>query len=165
MNTTESTSNHTAYLSGVSEWCSNCHGPSYHEGPTVDGFEHPSDRSLGGRISATYNAYNGDTDPVGGSVATAYLAQVPFEDAGSEISSTRGAAPSSRVMCLTCHRAHGSSAPSAGRWDFNVALLADDGVPFPVRIRCPTPSRTRDRGVSARSVIESDPGLSGSSGG
>jgi hypothetical protein len=30
-------------------------------------------------------------------------------------------------MCLTCHRAHASSAPDAGRWDFNVTLLHEDG--------------------------------------
>jgi hypothetical protein len=32
------------------------------------------------------------------------------------------------VMCLSCHRAHATSAPGAGRWDFNVSLLAEDGV-------------------------------------
>ena len=32
------------------------------------------------------------------------------------------------VMCLSCHRAHASSAPHAGRWDFNVALLSEDGA-------------------------------------
>ncbi len=31
-------------------------------------------------------------------------------------------------MCLSCHRAHASSAPAAGRWDFNVALLDEDGL-------------------------------------
>ena len=30
-------------------------------------------------------------------------------------------------MCLSCHRAHATSSPAAGRWDFKVALLADDG--------------------------------------
>ena len=33
-----------------------------------------------------------------------------------------------RVHCLTCHRAHASSAPQAGRWDFAVEFLIDDGV-------------------------------------
>ena len=28
---------------------------------------------------------------------------------------------------MTCHRAHATSAMDAGRWDFNVSLLVDDG--------------------------------------
>jgi hypothetical protein len=31
-------------------------------------------------------------------------------------------------MCLTCHRAHASSAADAGRWDFQVTLLHEDGA-------------------------------------
>jgi hypothetical protein len=43
------------------------------------------------------------------------------------ITSTEGPSATSRVMCLTCHRAHATSAPNAGRWDFNVTLLDEDG--------------------------------------
>ncbi len=32
------------------------------------------------------------------------------------------------VLCLTCHRAHATSSPDAGRWDFNVTLLFEDGL-------------------------------------
>ena len=28
---------------------------------------------------------------------------------------------------MTCHRAHASSAMDAGRWDFNVTFLSEDG--------------------------------------
>ena len=28
---------------------------------------------------------------------------------------------------MSCHRAHATSAPDAGRWDFNVTGLAEDG--------------------------------------
>ena len=31
-------------------------------------------------------------------------------------------------MCLTCHRAHASSGPNAGRWDFNITFLSEDGL-------------------------------------
>jgi hypothetical protein len=30
-------------------------------------------------------------------------------------------------MCLTCHRAHASSAQYAGRWDFQVTFIHEDG--------------------------------------
>jgi predicted CXXCH cytochrome family protein len=122
----ESPSNHNAYRRGMSDWCANCHG-DYHD---VAGgvFEHAGDAALGVEVSQRYNAYNGDDDPQGGSPGTAYLPQVPFEDPGISTSSRQGPSGGSRVMCLTCHRAHASSAPDAGRWDFNVTLLSDDGV-------------------------------------
>ena len=40
-----------------------------------------------------------------------------------------GPTPSdAEVTCLSCHRAHASSAPHAGRWDFNIATWADEGI-------------------------------------
>ncbi|MCP4250272.1 MAG: hypothetical protein GY778_24780, partial [bacterium] len=82
----ESNSHHTAYRHGISDWCGNCHG-RYHDDfatPMVPGggdpLEHPSDESLDSEIRDHYNGYNGDDDPLGGSVATAYLAAVPSED-------------------------------------------------------------------------------------
>jgi len=125
--TIESDSNHSAYHAGVSDWCANCHGNYHDDG--LSPFEHPSGESLGPDIANWYNGYEGDDNPTGGSVATAYLAEVPFEDAAlpTTTSSTLGPSATSKVMCLTCHRAHASSAPAAGRWDFNVSLLIEDG--------------------------------------
>jgi hypothetical protein len=121
----ESNSNHTAYKSGMSAWCGNCHG-DFHDNNTK--LIHPSGSTVGGSIATTYNLYNGTEDQTGGVAATAYLAAVPFEDAANTTSSTAGPTAGSTVMCLTCHRAHASSAPNAGRWDFNVTLLHEDGV-------------------------------------
>lgn len=122
----ESNGNHTAYRAGVSNWCANCHG-NYHE-TSFAGFEHPGDHNMSGATSPQYNRYDGDDRPTSGTQTTAYLADVPFEDPTAAVNSTQGPQGASRVMCLTCHRAHASSAPSAGRWDFNVALLEDDGA-------------------------------------
>jgi hypothetical protein len=124
--TPETDSHHTAYRAGMSNWCANCHG-RYHVSGSGSGFEHTVDVNLGTTVTQRYNEYRGDADPTGGVQSTAYLAEVPFEEAGNRTSSTTGAGPRSRIMCLSCHRAHGSSAPSAGRWDFNVSLLVDDG--------------------------------------
>jgi len=121
----ESARHHTAYRAGMSDWCGNCHGRYHDQG--VSGFEHPSEENLDATVAQRYNEYNGDDDPTGGVEVTAYLPEVPLEDAAATTSSTSGARVSSRIMCLTCHRAHGSSAPAAGRWDFNVPFLADDG--------------------------------------
>lgn len=121
----ESNTNHTAYQSGMSAWCGNCHG-DFHNGAGL--LEHPSGEALGGTVATRYGQYNGTEDISGGTPATSYLAAVPFEDPANTISSTAGPTASSQVMCLTCHRAHASSAPNSGRWDFNVTLLEEDGV-------------------------------------
>ncbi len=121
----ESQSAHTAYRGGMSAWCGNCHG-DFHRGNAH--LLHPANRALGGRVATTYNLYNGTSDQTGAIAATAYLAEVPFEDPANTVSSTAGPSPSSRISCITCHRAHATSAPDAGRWDFNVSLLHEDGA-------------------------------------
>jgi len=124
----ETPTSHTAYRQGMSNWCGNCHG-NYHENG-ISAFEHENDRNLGPDVRNQYNVYDGDDAPLGGSFATAYLPEVPYQDnrPTNTTNSTLGPSGPSRVMCLSCHRAHASSAPAAGRWDFNISLLADDGV-------------------------------------
>ncbi len=124
-NDTVSNTIHTAYHSGMSAWCGNCHG-DFHNNNTK--LIHPSGHTLGGTISGIYNRYNGTGDQSGGDGANAFLELVPFEDPAMDTTSTSGPTASSQVMCLTCHRAHASSAPDAGRWDFIVGLLSEDGV-------------------------------------
>jgi predicted CXXCH cytochrome family protein len=123
----ETANHHTAYVSGMTEWCGNCHG-RHHQGNSGSAFKHRVDGNFGGSASQRYNEYNGDSDPQGGNQATAYVPAVPFEDTGATPSSTTGTGVQSKIMCLSCHRAHATSSPAAGRWDFNVNLLAEDGV-------------------------------------
>ena len=115
---------HTAYRSGMSAWCGNCHG-DFHNNNTK--LIHPSGSTLGGTIANTYNLYNGSDDLIGGAQATAYLEAVAFEDPSAIVNGTGGPGASSQVSCITCHRAHASSAPDAGRWDFSVTFLVEDG--------------------------------------
>jgi len=122
---TEAADKHTAYHSGMSAWCANCHGDFHHASGDL---KHPSGEALGGDIASAYNLYNGTVDQTGGNQATAYLPQVAFEDPAMTTSSTSGPGSTSQVSCITCHRAHATSAPDAGRWDFNIPLLAEDGV-------------------------------------
>ena len=123
----EANNNHTAYVSGMSAWCGNCHG-DFHAASTPGNYVHPSGYNMGTTVAGIYNAYNGTMDQTGGTQATAYLAAVPFEDASAVPTSEIGPTGTSTVMCLSCHRAHASSAPDAGRWDFGVTLLVEDGV-------------------------------------
>jgi hypothetical protein len=130
---TESDFSHVDYGSGMSEWCANCHENilrNDHEGSS-GGFSHPSGSRgmLSGEIASTYNSYI-RTGELTGVPATAYLQFVPFErGVGDPLrldpTSRRGPNTSSRIMCLTCHRAHASAFTSIGRWDLDAALLAE----------------------------------------
>jgi hypothetical protein len=122
----ESDSHHSAYRSGMSDWCANCHG-HYHDDSSPGGaFEHPVDELLPPQIAEHYNRYDGTGQPP---ASEPYLALVPFEDPAVGIGYTGTASSgSSRITCVTCHRAHASSAPRAGRWDFNVESWAAEGV-------------------------------------
>jgi hypothetical protein len=121
----ESNSNHTAYQSGMAAWCGNCHGNFHQNGNSAT--VHPAGAAIGGTIASIYNQYNGTSDQTGGVAATAYLPQVPFEDPSAATDSTAGPSGSSQVTCVTCHRGHATSAADAGRWDFQVTFLHEDG--------------------------------------
>ena len=122
----ESPSSHAAYHSGWSDWCANCHG--FYHGELQGGFEHPSDRPMSGPERDSYNEYDGPDAPAGGQFATAYLPEVAIEDPNISVTSTFGVHSSSRVNCLSCHRAHATSAPASLRWDPNVLRLSEDGL-------------------------------------
>lgn len=127
----ESDGSHVDYGNGMSEWCGNCHSAMVsqrHLSPTTS-FRHATDRPLGNRFISSYNSYvkSGDSS---GSFATAYLQFVPFARGSSDVqqldpTSTQGMDSNSRISCLSCHRAHASAFPAAGRWDFNAATLVD----------------------------------------
>jgi hypothetical protein len=121
--TDERNDNHTAYQGGMSAWCGNCHG-DFHNNNTK--LIHASGRAMGG-YNNVYNTYAGSNNLFGGAQATAYLAAVPFEDAGNLTSTVSGPSGTSQVSCVTCHRAHATSAPDATRWDMSVSFLEEDG--------------------------------------
>jgi hypothetical protein len=125
--TSEGIGLHTAYHSGMSWWCANCHG-EYHDHDGTSAFDHSFNAQLGGDERTRYETYDGEASPNGGSAATAYLPEVSFEDPAATIDSTAGPSAAARVTCLTCHRAHASSSPRATRWDMRVFRLGEDGV-------------------------------------
>ena len=125
---TETDSNHTDYGSGMSEWCANCHTGFL--SASVADHRHPASDSAGlnGDIISNYNEYV-RTGDLTGTQGTAYFALVPFERGTTDPLQTNPLStegPSGgNVACITCHRAHVSAFPNAGRWDFETELLAD----------------------------------------
>jgi hypothetical protein len=134
-----------AYGTGMSEWCGNCHTFLVNNVGTLTTHRHPAGATaLMTDVFANYNAYvaSGNMDGV-----NVYTSLVPFEEGATQnsrailspnASSTEalgstntpfGAAVAScNVMCLSCHRAHASAFPQAGRWDFDDELLVNNGV-------------------------------------
>jgi len=147
----ETDSNHPAYGSGMSEWCTNCHSDMLNRGAAMGGTSHPSGRNarLSKGMISSYNSYIKSGD-LSGSQTSAYLALVPFEQGTTDEfsldpSSTSGpdAAGNPNVMCLTCHRAHASAFQGMGRWDFRTTFMSES-----------TPE-VGDSGASATDVVNS----------
>jgi cytochrome c553 len=122
----ESSSNHNAYRAGISAWCGNCHG-RYHEEGSGASFKHPIDAVFLTKEVATYDAYRG-TGASSGTGFDSYLPLVPYQAADMTTTATGPTPATATVMCLSCHRAHASSAPHGGRWDFQIRSWRDEGV-------------------------------------
>jgi hypothetical protein len=119
----ESLTAHNGYVSGMSDWCASCHGDFHGVGsPPGTGqgsgpfYRHPTSATAtatqGQFATGMATNYGGTYDPV-----------VPFEDSGvlAADANTSPTDSQSKVFCLSCHRAHGSTYVDAGRWDFSVA--------------------------------------------
>jgi hypothetical protein len=127
----ETNANHTAYGSGLSKWCGNCH-VDYLDGHAIaNRKKHPAgkDALLSAEIAENYNAYVKSGD-FSGTQASAYLSLVPFETGSTTTLvlnpySSAGPNRSANVMCLTCHRAHASAFENIGRWDFRTSFITD----------------------------------------
>lgn len=119
------------YGSGMSEWCANCHG-DYLSAPDN---MHPAGNGIDlGAFVANYNSYV-KTGDFTGVEATALDGLVPFErgildrtQLTAPATTTAGANANSNVMCLSCHRAHGSAFEHGTRWDMEAELLASNGI-------------------------------------
>lgn len=141
----ETNANHADYGQGMSEWCRNCHGNF------SGSLRHPAgnDAHLSNdSIADHYNAYVASGN-LTGTQATAYLALVPFERGTADATtlsttSTVGPNGTSNVMCLTCHRAHASAFPDAGRWYFTATFLSTQSHPL-----------ATDTGVTGNDVLNS----------
>jgi hypothetical protein len=132
----ETKTSHTDYGQGMAEWCGNCHTDFVGNGG-AGVHRHPASNAatLAGiqNLANNYNIYvkTGDTN---GTSATAYEPIVSFERQITDPTlldptTTEGPDGNSNVMCLSCHRAHASAFPNAGRWDFETEFPTSDYHP------------------------------------
>jgi predicted CXXCH cytochrome family protein len=132
-----------AYGSGMSEWCTNCHGALHtpYATGTTSSFQHPSGASAKlsrRRIATIYNAYV-KTGDLSGAQMTSYTSLVPYEEGSSDTvalslharsdgtASDGPGAGTENVMCLSCHRAHASGWDSGLRWNQQADALVVGG--------------------------------------
>lgn len=114
------------YGNGMSGWCLSCHG-NFNDGANM----HPVNVA----VPTVYNQYVASGD-FSGTVDTAFDALVPFErgisdgsDAAMVADSTVGVDGNSKVMCLSCHRAHASAFDNALRWDgYTSEYIAESAI-------------------------------------
>jgi hypothetical protein len=131
-----------AYGQGMSEWCQNCHTNIHLDGYVTGapGLRHPAGN--GAKLQpGQFNVYNTYISSGNLNGVNRYSSLVPFESGYKDITSSGlksavgnnvdpsiGTTPallvagaSSNVMCISCHRAHGSGFDSITRWDNNAS--------------------------------------------
>ncbi|UCD47544.1 MAG: cytochrome C [Deltaproteobacteria bacterium] len=115
------------------DWCGTCHS-AVHSGGSL---EHPVDEELGSEIGMHYDQYV-KTGDMTGTGASSFTSLVPFIEytgdylllashAKNDDTYLAGPAPSDRVSCLTCHRAHASGWPYALRWSHGGEFITYGG--------------------------------------
>jgi hypothetical protein len=113
--------------STISFSCAECHGYFHSQiDSTTAGqspwLRHPTDIALPSDITKEYQYYNPDGLPTGsGAVAgnTDYSIEAPVARPTVPATSSKDVTPGTDiVMCLSCHRAHGSPVADILRWDY-----------------------------------------------
>lgn len=106
--------NRLASTHTISAFCSGCHGLFHNDvgGPSSPWKRHPTDIAL--LETGEYNSYN----PV-----TSYSPEVPV----AWTDPTMPVRSEAIVMCLSCHRPHGSDQPDMLRWDYTTMIAGGGG--------------------------------------
>jgi hypothetical protein len=137
-----------AYGRGMSEWCQNCHTNIHLDAYVTGGpgLRHPAGNGAK-LVAAQFNVYNSYISSGNLTGVNRYSSLVPFEVGTNDISTTGlvsgaqnqtpgtdttpailVASGASNVMCISCHRAHGSGFDSITRWDNSPATTLITGA-------------------------------------
>ena len=111
----------------MSSYCSGCHGafhgPVLNEegmGSSTAWIRHPTDIALPQGDSSEYSGY----DLTDSGTYVNYSAEAPVAWTNPTNAGNRG---TPIVMCLSCHRPHGSQYPDMLRWDYNNMIVGTTG--------------------------------------
>jgi len=118
----------------ISYFCATCHG-YYHRSVDIGGtstpwLRHPTDIQLARAVGTEYSGYNNAAAPP---VSTFSLiapvargAPVPAAST-SVVNTNQTDSDGAIVMCMSCHRAHGSDQPDILRWDYSTIVAGGGG--------------------------------------
>ena len=137
---TTSTSDHNGYYASdynktgssmdsasINYLCAECHG-DFHLNANVDSaagnegpwLRHPTDYDMNNASSGEYGSYPNASKFTSVSAAGDYFVDVPVGNTGGTVkSSVMAAAGDAVVLCVSCHRAHGSPYADLLRWDYS----------------------------------------------
>lgn len=134
-NTADNNTVKVAYGAGISDWCATCH-PDMLSASSAK-HTHVTNQPFSGPTQTVYNTYLGS----GRAGASGFDTLVPFQNDnfGAALGDyvtlktldnavNSQADGTSRVMCLSCHRAHASGFEFMGRWNNAGEFIAVDGV-------------------------------------
>ena len=106
----------------ISYSCAQCHG-NFHKdagtGTSSPWIRHPTDIVLPTTADKEYQYYNPDGGNLYSVEAPVARGIVPTTGSGSTVTIGGTGADGAIVMCLSCHRAHGSPEPDILRWAYN----------------------------------------------
>lgn len=135
---TTDTSTHTDADTTISFLCAKCHG-KFHSGTGTEGTDtdstfgaawlrHPTDLSFADVLNTEYATYNDSGDySTYAPVASTDPATVLASDGFAAVSMARDGSTEANtgiVMCLSCHRAHGTPYNDLMRWDYSANCQA-----------------------------------------
>ncbi len=139
---TDNTNNHNQYK-GVSEnlhfsnkttisyLCAECHG-DFHSGiggTASPWLRHPTDIQLPSDTSKEYYAYNGGTGADNPYSVIAPVGSTTFAAGGIPEAQITPGTDDSIVLCISCHRAHGTEYPDLLRWDYDTMIAGQTSTP------------------------------------
>jgi predicted CXXCH cytochrome family protein len=132
-NTANRNQSYTTYANKrtISYLCAECHG-YYHSqiDDTTTGtpwLRHPTDIVLGRGAGTEYIAYNPDAGNAYSLEAPVARPTVPATSSAIVLPNDSSGDTGAIVMCLSCHRAHGSNQADILRWDYT-AMIASSGT-------------------------------------
>ena len=115
----------------ISYLCAECHGVFHSDigGTSSPWTRHPTDFDMGSASGTEYQYYNGGT---GANNNYSVIAPVGSSSIGSNPLSTVNAGTADGtaiVLCVSCHRAHGTEWPDLLRWNYDDMIAGQSSTP------------------------------------
>ena len=114
----------------ISYLCAQCHGQFHNSiGSASPWLRHPTDIALPSDTSKEYYKYNGGTGTDNNYSVVAPVGSTTFTDNGNPEDKITPGTTDSIVLCVSCHRAHGTEYDDLLRWCYDDMTAGQDTTP------------------------------------